>query len=148
MNVQRNFGLCVQRQSLVTEATGGTLKKDRCPFSHYGFLIVDRYCQSGIPLDFVYRSRSRLRGPHAVSGLVVRERREHKQKKNPFTFICKPEGVHIAVKVRQLDTQFANAMVSQFLVVCEVRDGYCRFLTMILGVCVKNMTLRQIAVAV
>jgi hypothetical protein len=127
MNVQRNRGLGVQRQSLITKATGGTSRKEKCPFPHYGWLVVDWYCQNGIPLESVYEMRSRLIGPHAVSGLVVKERREYKQKANPGKFLCLPVGDHIAVKDRHVGTWFANAMVSQFLADNEVRLGPERF---------------------
>jgi hypothetical protein len=106
--------------------TGGPYKKDKCPFPHYGYLVVDWYGQNGIPLEYVYRMRSRLIGPHAISGLVVKERRAEKMKKNPGKLLCKTEGEHIAVKGRELDTWFANAMVSQFFVENEVREAVLR----------------------
>jgi hypothetical protein len=121
MNVHKTFGLGVQRQSLITKTTGSSDRKDKCPFSHYGWLLVDWYCQNGIPLQGVFDLRSRLIGPHAVTGLVVKERRQKKMKENPAKFLCLPGGDHIAMKDRQLDTWFANAMVTEFLVDCKVR---------------------------
>jgi hypothetical protein len=106
MNVQRNFVLGVQCEILMT--TGGTFKKERCIFSHHGFLIVNWYCQNGIPLKYVYDLRSRLVGPHAVSGMFVKERRQDKQKKNPGRFLCLPAGDNIAMKDRQLETWFRH----------------------------------------
>jgi hypothetical protein len=77
--------------------TGGPYKKEKCPFSHYGYLIVDWYGESGIPVEYVYPLRSRLIAPHAVSGLGVKERHKEKKKKHPAKFLCKPEGEYIAV---------------------------------------------------
>jgi hypothetical protein len=54
------------------------------------WLLVDWYCQNGIPLQGVYELRSRLIGPHAVTGLLVKDRREKKKKENPEKFVCLP----------------------------------------------------------
>jgi hypothetical protein len=36
-------------------------------------------------------------------------------------FLCKPAGEHVAVKGRQMETWFANAMPTQFLVESDVQ---------------------------
>jgi hypothetical protein len=77
--------------------------------------VIDWYCLNGIPLKGVFELRDRLIGPHAVTGLVVKDCREKKMKENPAKYFCLPEGEHIAMKDRMLDTWIPNAMVTQFL---------------------------------
>jgi hypothetical protein len=119
--MQKQFGLGVQRQRLITKGTGAFPKKDRCPLPHYGFLVVECFCQNGNPLKSVYDLRSRLIGPNAVPAPVLKQRREKKQGQNPQLFLCKPGGEHVAVKERHMETWFANAMLTQFLVESEVQ---------------------------
>jgi hypothetical protein len=121
ISTQKKFGLGVQRQSLIAKRAGDSDKKEKCPFSHYGFLLVEWFCQNGIPLKHVYECRDRLIGQDAVSTLFVQERREQKQLDNPELFQCLPTGEHVAVKDRELKTWFPNRMLSQFLLDSKVQ---------------------------
>jgi hypothetical protein len=124
MSFQKHSVLGVQRQSLITKGTGGVYKKEKCPFPHYGFLVVEWFGQNGIPVAFVYKLRDFLIGPDAISAPSVKQRRETKQAKNPKLFLCLPPGEHTAIKDRDLSTWIPNAMLSQFLVESEVSSSF------------------------
>jgi hypothetical protein len=102
---------------------GGCIKKEKCPLPHYGFLVVEWFCQNGIPMKFVCELRDRLIGPNAA--LMVQKRREKKQRDNLWLFLRKPVGERVALKERNLSTWFANTILSQFLAESKVHFPTC-----------------------
>jgi hypothetical protein len=75
--IKRNR-LGVSRQGQITKGPGAVTRTSRCPFPHYGYLLIEWYCQNGIPLQAVYSMRSHLIGPQAISAPMVCQRRDHK----------------------------------------------------------------------
>lgn len=97
-------------------------KRSKAEHAHYGFMVVEWWCASGLPYGAVVKMRPQLAGDGGA--ILLEDLLKRKQTENPEKLKClhAGKGERPRMSERDLSTFPENSLVTEFAIELEVRS--------------------------